>query len=73
MKIKDQILVFGIARDIIERRQVEEALVNRNWELEREINERKQIEKALRASERKYKEIAEFLPDQLYGSILILS
>jgi PAS domain S-box-containing protein len=73
IKIKDQTMLLCIARDITERRQVEEALVTKNRELEREINERKQIEKALRVSERKYKEIAEFLPDQLYGSILILS
>ena len=73
VKIKDEMLLLCIARDITERKQVEEALLSKNRELEREINERKQIEKALRMSERKYKEIAEFLPDQLYGSILILS
>jgi hypothetical protein len=41
--------------------------------LEREIQKRKQIENMLKLSEQRYKEIAAFLPEQFYGSMLILS
>ncbi|MDI6885358.1 MAG: PAS domain S-box protein [archaeon] len=73
VKIKDETLVLCIARDITERVKVEKALLNKNKELEQEIQKRMQIENTLKLSERRYKEIAEFLPEQIYGSILILS
>ncbi|MDI6811364.1 MAG: PAS domain S-box protein [archaeon] len=73
VKIKDETLVLCIARDITERVKVEKALLNKNKELEQEIQKRKQIENTLKLSERRYKEIAEFLPEQIYGSMLILS
>jgi PAS domain S-box-containing protein len=73
VKIKDESLILGIARDITERKQVQEALLNKNRELEREIQKRKQIENMLKLSEQRYKEIAAFLPEQIYGSMLILS
>lgn len=73
VKIKDETFVLCIARDITERVKVEKALLNKNKELEREIQKRKQIENTLKLSEQRYKEIAEFLPEQIYGSILILS
>ena len=73
VKIKDETFVLCIARDITERVKVEKALLNKNKELEREIQKRKQIENMLKLSEQRYKEIAEFLPEQIYGSMLILS
>ena len=60
-------------RDITELKRAEETLFKKGVELKSQINERKRIEEALKRSERKYKEIADFLPDLVYEHIRILN
>jgi PAS domain S-box-containing protein len=60
-------------RDITELKRVEETLFKKGVELKSQINERKRIEEALKRSEQKYKEIADFLPDLVYEHIRILN
>jgi len=52
-----------VARDITERKQVEEALFKKGRDLQYQINERKRVEEVLESTERKCRDIAEFLPD----------
>jgi len=73
VKIEDRTLVLCSALDITKRKRAEEALVTKNRELMREINNRRRVENALKRSEQKYKEITEFLPDQIYEYIRILN
>jgi PAS domain S-box-containing protein len=73
VKIEDRTIVLCSAVNITERKRAEEALVNKNRELMREINNRRRVEAALKKSEQKYREIAEFLPDQIYEYIRILN
>ncbi len=55
--------ILAVARDITERKQVEEALFKKGVELQHQISERKQVEKVLEITERKCRDIAEFLPE----------
>jgi PAS domain S-box-containing protein len=64
--------IFAV-RDITELKQAEERLFKKGVELQSQINERKRIEEALKRSERKYREIADFLPDLVYEHIRILN
>jgi PAS domain S-box-containing protein len=64
--------IFAV-RDITELKRAEETVFKKGVELKSQINERKQIEEALKRSERKYKEIADFLPDLVYEHIMILN
>jgi len=73
VKIEDRTLVLCSTLDITARKRAEEALVTKNRELMREINNRRQVENALKRSEQKYKEITDFLPDQIYEYIRILN
>jgi PAS domain S-box-containing protein len=73
VKIEDRTLVLCSALDITKRKRAEEALVTKNRELMREINNRRRVENALKKSEQKYKEITDFLPDQIYEYIRILN
>lgn len=73
VKIEDRTLVLCSTLDITARKRAEEALVTKNLELMREINNRRQVENALKKSEQKYKEITEFLPDQIYDYIRIIN
>jgi len=73
VKIEDRTLVLCSALNITKRKRAEEALVTKNRELMREINNRRRVEHALKRSEQKYKEITDFLPDQIYESIRILN
>ena len=71
--VEDRTLVLCSALDITARKRAEDALVTKNRELMREINNRRRVESALKKSEKKYKEITEFLPDQIYDYIRILN
>ena len=73
VKIEDRTLVLCSALDITKRKRAEEALVTKNRELRREINNRRRVENALKRSEQKYKEITDFLPDQIYEYVRILN
>ncbi|MEA2052002.1 MAG: PAS domain S-box protein [Euryarchaeota archaeon] len=73
VKIEDRTLVLCSTLDITARKRAEEALVTKNRELVPEINNRRRVENALKRSEQKYKEITDFLPDQIYEYIRILN
>ena len=73
VKIEDRTLILCSALDITKRKRAEEALVTKNRELRREINNRRRVENALKRSEQKYKEITDFLPEQIYEHIRILN
>jgi PAS domain S-box-containing protein len=55
--------ILAVVRDITERKQVEEALFKKGRDLQYQINERKRVEEVLESTDRKCREIAEFLPD----------
>lgn len=54
--------IFAV-RDITERKRVEAALLKKGVELQHQITERKRVEEVLEITERKCRDIAEFLPD----------
>jgi PAS domain S-box-containing protein len=60
-----------ICEDITACKLVEEALVSKSEEMVGVIAKCKRMKDALQRSETKYKEIAEFLPDLIYKSILL--
>ncbi|MBN1762264.1 MAG: PAS domain S-box protein [Methanomicrobia archaeon] len=60
-----------ICEDITACKLVEEALVSKDAEMASVIVKCKRMKEALQRSETKYKEIAEFLPDLIYKSILL--
>ncbi|MEA1957887.1 MAG: GAF domain-containing protein [Euryarchaeota archaeon] len=64
---------WELEREINERKQVEVTLFRKGVELKSQINERKRIENGLKRCERKYREIADFLPDLVYEHIKILN
>ncbi|MGB2841296.1 MAG: PAS domain-containing protein [Halobacteriota archaeon] len=55
--------ILAVARDITERKKTEEALLKKGVELQHQITERKRVEEVLEITERKCRDIAEFLPD----------
>ena len=61
LRIKDQNLILGIRLDESTKRQ--EAISQKNFELQREIAEREEVERALRASEGKYRELHQSMRD----------
>ncbi|MEA2074385.1 MAG: PAS domain S-box protein [Euryarchaeota archaeon] len=61
----------AICEDITECKLVEKALLAKNSELASVFARCKHMKAALNRSEQKYKEIAEFLPDLIYKSILL--
>lgn len=73
VKLEDRTLVLCSTLDITARKRAEEALVTKNRELMREINNRRRVENALKKSEQKYKEITNFLTDQIYEYIRIIN
>ncbi len=64
--------IFAV-RDITELKQAEETLFKKGVELRSQINDRKRVEDGLKRCERKYREIADFLPDLVYEHIRILN
>ncbi|UCF93028.1 MAG: PAS domain S-box protein [Desulfobacterales bacterium] len=61
LRIKDQNLILGVRLDESDKRQKE--IARKNEQLQDEIAERKEYEKALRASEKKYRELHESMRD----------
>lgn len=70
IKTNGKTLVLCTARDITYQKQIENNLLNKNVELDSEVRKRQEVERALEMSERKYKELADFLPDIIYKSLL---
>jgi PAS domain S-box-containing protein len=60
-----------ICEDITACKLVEKALLSKSEEMASVLAKCKHMKEALRRSETKYKEIAEFLPDLIYKSILL--
>jgi PAS domain S-box-containing protein len=60
-----------ICEDITACKLVEEALVSKSVEMASVVAKCKHMKEALQRSETKYKEIADFLPDLIYKSILL--
>jgi len=60
-----------ICEDITACKLVEEALVSKSAEMASVVTKCKHMKEALQRSETKYKEIAEFLPDLIYKTILL--
>ena len=60
-----------ICEDITACKLVEEALVSKSAEMASVVSKCEHMREALQRSEKKYKEIAEFLPDLIYKSILL--
>lgn len=63
-------LVLYTARDITYQKQIENNLLHKNVALDSEVRKREEVERALEMSERQYKELAEFIPDIIYKSLL---
>jgi hypothetical protein len=61
----------AICEDITECKLVEKALLAKNSELVSVFARCKHMKAALNRSEQKYKEIAEFLPDLIYKTIML--
>ncbi|MGC9444561.1 MAG: PAS domain S-box protein [Candidatus Methanospirareceae archaeon] len=60
-----------ICEDVTEYKNLAETLTKKRQDVEKLITQLNRTEAALRESEKKYKEITEFLPDLIYKSILI--
>ncbi|MBN1455763.1 MAG: PAS domain S-box protein [Methanomicrobia archaeon] len=60
-----------LCEDVTEYKNLAETLIKKRQDVENLLTQLNRMERALNESEKKYKEITEFLPDLIYKSILI--